>query len=178
MLLLENPLPGLIAGGSLTAMAVIAFLRSGRSVTLIIALLLAVLTMGLFAMEWLVVTPGEMIADRIHALAADLERNDPALVAEYISPRSPELQRYARQVLQHIKVKDAAVKTNLKVDVHLPQGLATAQFNSVVVIDAPRRDIVNYRHARLTTLKFRYEEGKWLISDFHEGNPLGPQADP
>lgn len=176
--LFENPIPALATGSILTALAVTSLWQTGRKLFLALAVLCALLTAGLFVMEALIVTPGEVIADRVHALAADLERNQPAPILAYISRRSPDLLEYAQRVLSEVTIRDAVVKRNLKIQVTPDRGLATATFNAVVVLDAPKHDLANYRHARVFVLNFRFEEGQWMISDFHEDSPVGPRGAP
>lgn len=172
----ENPIPALAAGGFSTALAVVAWLQSGRRTFAAVAGLLLCLTVAAVVIEGVVVTPGEQVADRVHAIASALESNDPSRVIEYISPRAPDLRQQVATALQQVKIKDAAVKRDLRVETH-GQGLATATFHGVVVADAPGRDIANYRHARLFVVKFRYEEGAWLVSGYEEKSPLAGSAE-
>ncbi|MDA0658816.1 MAG: hypothetical protein O2931_08690 [Planctomycetota bacterium] len=176
--LFENPIPALATGSILTALAVISLWQTGRKLFLALALLCALVTAGLCIMEAMIVTPGEEVVDRVHALAADLERNLPAPILAYISRRSPDLLDYAQRALSEVKIHDAVAKRNLKVEVFPGRGLATATFNAVIVLDAPNHDLTNYRHARAYVLNFRFEDGAWMISDFREDSPVGPRRSP
>jgi len=176
--LFENSVPTLVTGSILTALAASAYWQTGQRIGLVAAGLGALLTAGLCAMEWLIVTPGELVADRIHALAADLERNQPERVLAYISPRAPDLIDHAKRVLAEVTVLDAVVKRNLRVEAVPGTGVAKATFNAVVVVDAPKHELTNYRHARVFELNFRFESGQWLISDFHERSPVGSPNPP
>ena len=96
----------------------------------------ALIVLGIFTIDWLIVTDAEQVARTLHDLARAIEQNDPEAVVGLISADSPELQREARLRMAQVVVQRATVKRNLEVQTGRARGgpVAEARFNGVIVL--------------------------------------------
>ena len=173
MSLMDQPLPILFVGLVTTAALVGGMLRTGRMALLYASILAAVATLGLLALERMVVTPREEVKATLHVIAALLQQNDPARVVEYISEGRPRLREEARHKLGLVEILEVKIKRNLTVDVVCQRGMevAEARFNAVIRVRDRRGIIAERQVPQFFSVTFRREDGVWRVRSYKMDDP-------
>jgi hypothetical protein len=172
--LLEDPLPIVFVGLLIQAILIgILFQTSHRAVIpAIIGVCLRFA--GLLAVEAVVVTDAESVADTLDEIAAKLEANQPDILLDHVSSSATDLRQNITSRLSEVVVKQAEVKSRPLVTIH-GQGLrptAEAEFRGLVVGDGRQGMVQNFRYFRRFIVRFQKEDGRWKVYDYEENNPL------
>ena len=97
--LVEDPTPTLVALVLCEAILVLALVKTGRGALLGVIAGVALLGVGLLALEWFVVTEKETVEDTLSGAARALESNDPQAVISFIDPATPMRREVAGEMV-------------------------------------------------------------------------------
>jgi hypothetical protein len=170
--LLEQPLAIIFVGVVTLAVLFGGLVKTGKKWFLYVIAAAALLFGGLLAVEHWVVTPREEVENTIYRIARELEANNLGAVQSHLKPGTKPSQD-AEHYMNRLHVKQAKVKSNLKVEVHTGQSplTATATFNAVVIGGDRRGEFQNQRFPRFFVVEFVREDDGWLVYDYEMHEP-------
>ena len=150
--LVENPMPVVYLSAVVTAVLLVALVKTGRArlIWAIVGVLLTTVTVVLIS--WLIETDREKIAAALDRGAHAVENNDLTAFLTFVVPDS-KIAREARSQLPRLRFSKVAIMDEPKIEI---QGdSARASFNVVVVVNG-------LRGGRFVTLLFRRFGDGWL----------------
>ncbi len=176
--LFEQPLTILVIGAVLMAAASMAWAHTRERWAALSIVASLVLTLGGLALERLVVTPAEQVADTLDAIARQLERNQPEGLLPFISSSNDPLKKEILQRLGMVTVQTVSVKSNLKVTAGRgnPPRTAEARFNAVASIKDRSGYGGDFTVPRFFTVQFVWEDGQWRVARYEMSEPVGGKA--
>lgn len=175
--LLETPVPALVAGMIVEAMLVAWLMHSRRQVLWIPIVLVLLATLGLVLLEAAVVTDREEVAAVLDAIASALESNDLSTLLAYVSTtHGAGIRRDIQARLPPWRVTDAHVGRDLKVEINplTVEPTAAATFTGRVTVTSRDGTLRNAHYLRKFTVKLRREGSGWLAYDYEERPVIGP----
>jgi hypothetical protein len=168
---IESPWPSLAIGFALEVILAIALVRTGR--TAIIAAMVVVLaaTIGLLALERVVVTEREEVEDTLDAVAAALESNDVPAVLAAFSPNCPRLGE-VKSALSRFTVREARIGGDLEVRINrLTSPPSAATYFTGRIDGKDSRGEFPYEHMiRKFKVTLERRGDKWLIADYSDAD--------
>ncbi len=165
--LVESPWPAITIGVVLEIALAIALVRTGRGVLLVAMGLVLLATIGALALEWVVVTETEEVADALGAVEVALEANDPPRVLALFSRSSPR-RAEVESALGRFLVRDVRIGGDLELVInHLTSPpSAQAYFTGRIEAHDTRREIPYENMLRKFKVTLRREGDRWLIYDY------------
>ena len=170
--LMQNPL--VIVAVGVVAEIVLFFIlqQTGKKSVAWSMAIVALLTVGLVALERRVVTPAEAIRTTLYEIAADAQRNDVEAVIGHISRRAVEQQEEARTRFKLLKLTEVSVKqiAELKVEDPPERGSALVRVKAV-------GSYSGFQGTGVQEFKVQFvlEDDQWKVRGWDElGNPLWP----
>ena len=170
----EQPLPILFLGVIGAVGSLVALVQTGRKVFLGAIILVVLLTGGLLIAERYVTTPREKVRQTLHAIAADLEKNDQQAFFAHLSATEERLRAEAERLLALTSIHEVKIKRNLEIEIDdgWEPTRAVARFN-VMIIASDRAGVMSHqRIPRRLEVTFRQEEGNWRIRSYKSENPI------
>lgn len=168
---IESPWPALALGFSLQVILAMALARTGRAAIIPVMVLALAATVGLLALERVVVTEREEVEDALDAVADALESNDVPAVLAAFSPDCPRLGE-VKSALARFTVREAHVGGDLEVRINRltnPPSAATYFTGRIDGRDA--RGEFPYEHMiRKFKVTLHRRGGKWLIADYSDAD--------
>ncbi len=171
--LLESPWPALTLGVVCELILAIVLVRSGRAVVLVAMAVVLAVTLGMLALERMVVTQTEEIENALHAAEAALETNDPTAVLALFTETSPRRSQ-VESALKRFHVRDAHIGRDLEI---APNALtnppsARAFFTGRVEGADARGEVPYEQMLQKFTVTLHHEGDRWLIYDFTMEEPF------
>lgn len=171
--LVEDPTPTLVALVLIEALLVIALVKTGRGALLAAIAGVALLGVGLLALEWLVVTDKETVEDTLAGAAHALETNDPAALIRYIDPASP-MGKAVAQEMSRVTISKATVsRLDVKFNRHTSPPTAEADFMGYINARDRRGELPYENFAGRFTVRLRREGDAWLMTDYEMHDRTG-----
>jgi hypothetical protein len=170
--LVESPWPAVTLGVVLEVALAIVLVRTGRGAVLIAMGLVLLLTAGMVALEWTVVTETEQIEGLLHAAATALEANDPPRVLALFSPDSPR-RAEIESVLGRYTVRDVHIGRVLEIVTNRLTNPPSARAYFVGrVSGTDSRGTVPYQNMIQRFRVTLHRDGeRWLIHDYTMEDP-------
>jgi hypothetical protein len=162
--LLENPMPLVYLAAVVTAVLIVALVKTGQAKLIWAIVGVLVVTAIVALVSWLVETDREKIAATLAGGARAVENNDLGAFLEFVAVDSPVARR-AKSQLPRLRFSKVTILDDPKIDVQQDQ--AKAAFNVIVVVNG-------LRGGRFVTVFFRRFGEKWLATDVRDEN-LNPQ---
>lgn len=163
----EQPLPIAIAGVVVCAALAAAAYSTGRGAFLIAALIAAIVTVALLALEHFVVTDVEMVEDEVYATAVAIQANDVAGVLSHVDPRAAETRSQIEAIMPRYEIRSVTVIPELKVVVSDKQKPPAAVASFSCAISASERNSGFSGSAmQRFDIRFQKEGGRWLITGY------------
>lgn len=166
-LFVESPWPAITIGVVLEIALAIALARTGRGVLIVAMGLVLAATVGMLAVERLVITEIEEVADALDAVETALVANDPPRVLALFSPTSPR-RAEVESALARFRVRDARVGRDLELVINrlTSPTSARAYFTGRIEAHDLRREVPYENMFRKFKVTLRRENGRWLIYDY------------
>ena len=178
MWLMEQPYTILFGGLVLVAMFTAGLVQTGKKSLLYATICTALATLALLLLERTTITPREEVRATLHLIAHELEQNNVAGVAGYISDGRPELKKEAEQKMGLVEIGEVDIKRNLKIDIVSARGIdvAEARFNCVIHLNSIRgfseMTTAPQRVPRFFVIRFRQDDdGRWRVRDYEMQDP-------
>ena len=164
--LLENPLPVILAGIVVVAILGVVLIQTGRGVVLGVMGGVVLLVAALVGLEWLVETERERVEAAIDAGCAALEANDPEAVLACLAPQAEITENTVRWALQRVEIVRVKV-THLEIgqinELTSPPSVKVHLSARIEFHD--RQGEVPYQHYPLELdLTLRRYDGRWLVA--------------
>ena len=171
--LVESPWPAITLGVVVQVALAIVLVRTGRGAVLVAMAVALALTIGMLALERVVVTEQEEVEDALEAVAVALETNDTPAVLALFSPTSPRRGEVA-SALARFKVRDANIGGDLEIRTNALTSPPSAHAYFTGRLDAhDTRSEVPYDHVlRKFKVTLHRDGRRWLIHDFASEDPL------
>lgn len=128
--LTETYWPAVLTGFAVEGVLFIMLLITGRGRLLWAMAGVLAVTLGLVAVERLVVTEREEVAQTLDEVAAALTENDLPRVLKHVASSAPQTRSAAQSAMARVTIRSAKVGSDLKIDISnsaVPQ-TATARF--------------------------------------------------
>ncbi|HUS38107.1 MAG: hypothetical protein WBF93_02310 [Pirellulales bacterium] len=172
--LTEDPTLLLVIGGLVLAMLAVAFVKTGRVVVLLWALLVAAMVGVGALIEQVIVTPREEVEQTIEAVRLAFLANSEADVLAHISSDAGGLQQQVGWAFRTIEVTEAKITDGPKIDVnpYNPPPSATAELIGSVK-GRVRNDSVEHRIINKFIVRFSKRGDRWLIDEVKHELPFG-----
>ncbi len=172
--LVESPWPAVTLGVVLEVGLAIALVRTGRGILLGAMGGVLLLTAGLVALEWAVVTEKEQIEAVLYEVRTALEANDPPQVLALFTPDSPRRAEVA-SVLRNYTVREAHIGRVEQVVVNrLTQPVSARIYFVGRVSGRDNRGTIPYENLiRTFRLRLHRQGDRWLIHDYALQDPRG-----
>ncbi len=171
--LLESPWPALTLGVVCELVLVIVLVRSGRVVVIVAMAVVLAITLGMLALERMVVTQTEEIENALHAAESALETNDPPAVLALFTQTSPR-RNQVESALKRFHVRNAHVGRDLEIATNALTNPPSARaFFTGRIEGADARGEVPYEQMiQKFTVTLHREGDQWLIHDFTMEEPF------
>ena len=174
-LLLENPTALLLTGGTIAAVLIFFWLQTGHRRLLQLLLVVVVGTAALLALESVVKTNRETVAETLHEIARLVELNEDDRALEYLHGSAATSRAHAERVLEKYEFERVRIKRNLKivVDGEASPKRATATFNSVVALTHGTAGVRAHQPvAQFLTVELVQEGDRWFVTHFRHETPI------
>ena len=175
----ESPWPGLALGIGLELLLAIYLVRSGRTATIWVMILIAALTASVVLLERWIVTDAEATEETLEQARSNLEANNSAALLALFSSDSPR-RREVQSILSRVTVREARIAGDMELAFEpsaVPQS-ATATFTGRVEARDTRGQIP-YENmiGRIRVTLRRTPEG-WRIHDYAQTDLRGQGGAP
>lgn len=175
--LLENPVPVIIAGVVLESVLAVVLVQTGRKWPVYMMLGVLVICVSLVALEATVVTDREEVAETLFAVESAVSANDVDAVIGFVSiSHGQEMARSIRNRMPRVTIHSANVGRDLKIEMNYltPVPSAVATFTGRVTVSDKQGFLSHANYFRKFTVKLRNEGGQWRLYDYDERNPIVP----
>ncbi|MEM6654975.1 MAG: hypothetical protein AAF596_04155 [Planctomycetota bacterium] len=169
-LLLENPVPGAVAGAVLITLAGIVY-SSLRTTGSLVALAVAIALCGLaVGVEWLVETPREQAERALYGLLDDVEANDLPGVLARLAPTAGGVRADAERLMPEFEVDKANCLGSMEVSIDEASSPPRAEVSCRVFVSARHRRTAA-KGGDMTDVTFSFVRigGAWLLDDYTGG---------
>ena len=171
--LMQNPLVIVVAGLIVEVVLFRVLQQTGKKPVAWAMAGVALLVVGLVALERWVETPEEAIRAKLYQIAFDAQNNDVEAIVAHSSRRAPDRQAEARRRFNLVKLKEVSVKEIAELQVAHPPERGSAIVRVKAVGSVSGFEGTGLREFRVD---FVLEDDVWKIRGWDElGNPLLPQ---
>lgn len=172
--LYENPVAIVGCGALLTAALVAGWWKVQDSRLLTGAIVAALITIGLLALERIQVTDREQIEKVIYGIATEVEQGHMDGAVGFVHPDALETKQQALTELRLVRVSQITVKRPIRVEFASSKSptRATAQFNVVVTGSDATGMVGDRRVPRFVEVQFSKDQGRWWVESYEHFDPL------
>ena len=126
---------------------------------------------AMFALERWVETDRERIQSSLHRLVDAIECSDVDAVFDLLHPQASDARKDADYYLNRFEFQRVVIKRNLRIQLGRQPHVAVADFNVLLVIQAPS-DSIPQRVTRYVRVWFRDVNGVWLVERYQHSNAI------
>ena len=171
--LFEDPLPVLVTLLAIEAVLAVALVRTGRAVVMAWMGGVLVAIVAFLAIEWLVITEREEVANTLHAMADALEANDGPALLSHVDESNFEARGLIAQALSHFEFSGAEVRDlSVRINRLTAPTTATADFIGRVQVGDRQTHVHQGLGVRRFVMQFVRRDDAWRMTSYEESNPI------
>lgn len=170
----ENPWPPMFLCAIVAVACLIAWYQRQQIRFLAAAVILVLVTGGIWALERAIVTERERIIENVLAMTSAFQKRDLDGTLHYVSHQAPDIRTLVVFGYNVIQVEDDMRVTDIQITFRAQETRATSRFRVNARVTAHPGGGLTFSHHRPTRweAKWQQEAGAWRMIDLQQLDPV------